>query len=133
MKSAAHQQVWAFVQEMNRVWTGGKDAEALRRYFHPEMVAIVPDRASRLCGQSECVAGWKSFMDSAVIREWIEREPRVQVFLEDRCAVVTYYYDMKCEFQGTAVELHGRDMLTLVFERGQWWLMADQFSPMPAV
>jgi hypothetical protein len=129
---SAEQIVLDFVHAMNRAWTVGHDAEQLRRYFHRDMVAIVPNAAERLIGQDACVAGWKSFMDSAVIHEWRELEPLAQLYADGRCAVVTYFYDMRCTMNGLDLNLKGRDMLTLIHENGQWWLVADQFSPFPA-
>ena len=50
-------EVWAFVQEMNRAWTVDGKPERLVDYFAPEMVAITPTDRFRREGQAACVAG----------------------------------------------------------------------------
>ena len=124
-------EVWAAVRDMNRAWTAEGDAEKLRRYFHKNMVAIVPTNARRLVGQEACVAGWKGFMDAAKIHHWKEIDPRVDVYADGRVAVVTYEFVMAFDIGAQHVKMKGRDMFTMVREGGAWWAVADQFSPMP--
>jgi len=125
------QEVWATVQAMNRCWTCGDllELEKLQDYFHDRMVALTPLNRYRLEGREACIAGWSNFARHATIHTWKEKEVLVQVF--DEAAVVTYYYELACDADGTALFLTGRDMLTLIREHGRWLVAADQFSPFP--
>ena len=125
------QEVWATVRAMNRCWTCGNlvELEKLPDYFHDRMVALTPVDRYRLEGREACIAGWSNFARHATIHTWEEKEVLVQVF--DEAAVVTYYYELAGEADGTTLFLTGRDMLTLIREHGRWLVAADQFSPFP--
>ncbi len=125
---AAAREAWAFVRQVNDAWTRA-DGSKLSEYFHPRMVAVVPNARERLVGGAACVAGWKHFAATVEIREWREIEPRVEVF--GAAAVVTYEYELRGRTGGQEVVLKGRDMLTLAREEDRWWVVADQFSPFP--
>jgi hypothetical protein len=125
-------EVWQFIRAMNRTWTEERNCEKLADYFHPHMVAIVPTTKERLVGRDLCIAGWKSFVDAAVIHRWDELDPLIQLYNDNQTAVVTYYYDMDVDMFGQQhLILKGRDMYTLVKEDGHWWVVADQFSGFP--
>ena len=124
-------EVWQFIQEMNRTWTVEKAPEKLVNYFHEEMVAITPTGRNRVEGREDCVAGWKQFVDNTEIHFWKEIEPKVQIYGEGNFAIVTYYFEMSFEMMGRTINMGGRDMFSLVKEDGQWWVVADQFSPDP--
>lgn len=121
-------EVLDFVARMNACWTKG-DPDALREYFHEDMVAVTPvDREPRV-GREACVAGWAGFAKSARIHSWTERGHRVRIF--GAAAVVTYFYELRCRMGGAELALDGRDMFFLVREGGRWWAVADQFSSYP--
>lgn len=124
-------EVWQFVQEMNKVWAVEGNTAALKNCFHEKMVAVVPTNGERIEGRDACIAGWKSFVDAATIHYWKETDPLVQIYLDGKYAVVTYYYETSVDMFGQSMVLKGRDMMTLINEDGKWWLVADQFSPFP--
>ena len=121
-------EVWATVRALNDAWTRA-DGSGLVAFFHERMVAIVPGSRERLVGRAACVASWKAFAAAAVIHEWKEIDPLVEVFGD--AAVVTYEYEASVTMGGRDLTLRGRDMMTLVREGGRWWLIADQFSALP--
>jgi ketosteroid isomerase-like protein len=116
------------LRSLNRTWTTGHVAD-LANYFHKDMVAIVPNTRCRIEGRDACIAGWKSFVDTAKIHTWREIDPQVHLYGET--AVVTYYYDLTCEIAGQSLHLTGRDMFVFVKEAGRWWAVADQYSSDP--
>jgi len=130
-QSNAKDEVWATVQALNRLWTIENRADDLRQYFHERMIAVSPSDRLRLEGREACVAAWKAFTEAATIHYWKEFEPKIELFDGDKCAVVTYYFDMSFDIGGQTVKMGGRDMFTLVSEGGRWWVVADQFSPYP--
>lgn len=124
--------VWEVVKSLNRAWTKEGNADALKDYFHKDMVAITATDRLRLDGREACVVAWKTFAENAKIHKWEELDPKIQIYGNGEFAVVTYYFDMSFEMGGQNVEMGGRDMFVLVNERGRWWIVADQFSAYPA-
>jgi hypothetical protein len=125
------QDVWRAVQDVNRAWTTEGNADKLRRYFHPQMVAVTPAARLRLEGGDACTAGWTGFMQAAKILSWAETDPRIDLYGDGRFAVVTYYYEGTFEFNGQPQTLGGRDMMALILEDEGWRVVADHFSPYP--
>nr|WP_319377223.1 nuclear transport factor 2 family protein [uncultured Methanoregula sp.] len=126
-------QVIEMIRSMNRCWTDSWDEEGFRQYIHPGAVAIVPTTPGRLEGQEAYVAGWKGFSLSATIHAWTETDHRVQIYAGGTCAVVTYLFSITFGMGGQELAMQGRDMFFLVREEGRWLVVADQFSPEPAI
>ena len=124
------QDIWRTVRALNDAWTRG-NPDDLRRYFHPQMIAVTASDRLRRDGAEACVAGWKGFAEAATIHAWRESEPLIRVFGD--AAVVSYYYDLDCTLTGQRQQLQGRDLFFLVRENGRWWAVADQFSAYPSV
>jgi hypothetical protein len=123
-------EVWDFIQRMNRTWTSGKPEE-LKDYFHRNMVAIAPTDRKRFEGQEACMAAWRTFAEATKIKSWRETDQKVDLYNEGRTAIVTYYYHITFQMDRQTITTHGRDMFTLVKDGGRWWAVADQFSPNP--
>jgi hypothetical protein len=124
-------EIWKAVEDLNRAWTVENDAKKLGRYFHQNMVAIAPNERLRIEGGKKCVAAWMGFTKMAKIHWWKTQKPKIQVYGNEKMAVVTYYYDMSVEMGGKTVGLSGRDMLCLIKEGRMWKVVAVQFSPYP--
>lgn len=130
-QSKIKEKVWATIQAMNRLWTVENNADELVNYFHENMVAVTPTDRMRVEGQAACVAGWKGFTQSAKINYWKEIDPKIELFGDDKFAIVTYYFDMSFDMGGQTIKMGGRDMFALMNENGKWWIVADQFSAYP--
>jgi hypothetical protein len=130
-ESKIKNEVWEFVQKLNRVWTVEKDPNRLKEYFHKNMVAITATDRERREGGDSCVAGWRNFVEAVKIFHWKEVDPDVRLYCDGRCAVVTYYYDISFEMGGRSIKTGGRDMFVVVKEDDRWWVVADHFSPWP--
>lgn len=126
------EQIWQTIHEMNRKWTVENKADELKNYFHKDMVAITATDKERIEGGYNCVANWKNFSKNAKIHFWKELEPKIQVYGEDKFAIVTYYFDMSFDMDGQTINMKGRDMFSLVNEDGKWLVVADQFSQFPS-
>jgi hypothetical protein len=122
------QEIWHTLRALNVAWTKG-NPDDLRKYFHPDMVAIAGTERLRIVGRDACVASWKNFAQEAVIHHWCETEPLIGVY--GNTAVVTYYFDMSFDRNGRRVDAAGRDMFVFVREDGRWLAVADQFSLYP--
>ncbi|OGW13148.1 MAG: hypothetical protein A2035_08040 [Nitrospirae bacterium GWA2_42_11] len=127
--SNTQKEIMDFIKAMNKCWTKG-NPEDLNNYFHENMVAITPTERNRVEGKAACVAGWSEFAKNTKILSWEEHEHKIQMFSD--AAIVTYYFDISFNMGGQTVNMSGRDMFTLIKEKGRWWVVADQFSPFPA-
>ena len=125
------EEILTMIRAMNRCWTEGWHEEPFRAFIHPDAVAIVPSSPGRLEGRDAYVAGWRDFCETAVIHEWRETDPAVQVYAGGKAAVVTYLFTIVFFTGGQKVTMHGRDMFFLVKEGRKWLVAADQFSPEP--
>jgi ketosteroid isomerase-like protein len=121
-------EVWATVEELNRAWTQGRP-ERLVEFFHPDVVAITPAMVGRLESGADCVAGWTAYARGVAIHRWQVRHPLVRI--HGQAAVVAYEYEIEIGPEDHHQVLRGRDLLFLACEGGRWWVVADQFSPMP--
>lgn len=122
------QEIWTTLRALNDAWTKGHP-QHLVEYFHPKMVAITPVDRLRRDGTAACIAGWQGFAESTRILSWREIDPLIRVF--GNSAVVSYYYEIRFEMDGTVIEQGGRDLFFLVCEDGRWWAVADQYSSYP--
>jgi len=125
------EQVWNRVKAINQAWTQEGRIDELKKYFHQDMVAIVPSDSSRLEGQTKCLNNWQEFALSTKINYFEESKPLVQIYNQGKTAIVTYYYEGSFEMGGRTMILRGRDMMVLIKEKNQWYLVADHFSSMP--
>ncbi len=124
-------EVIATIREMNRCWTETWDESAFGKFIHPDAVAIAPTTPGRLEGRDAYVSGWRTFAEAAKIHMWDETDHRVTFFCRGTCAVVTYFFTIRFTMAGQEITMRGRDMVTLVKQRGRWLVVSDQFSPEP--
>jgi len=120
--------IWKTIIEMNRLWTERNEPEALRRWFHPHMIAACAGEADFRVGQNMCVDGWKGFCERVSDLSFIETSPVVRIYCEGSTAVVAYKFDCSFTMNGAKTKLTGRDLFTLVKENDRWQVVADHFS-----
>ena len=130
-QSKIKDEVWQTIQALNRAWTVKGNVDELKNYFHKDMVAITATDRGRLEGRESCIAAWKAFVEAAKIHYWKEIDPKIQLYIDGKSAVVTYYFDISFDMGGQTMKMSGRDMFVLAKEDGKWWVVADQFSPYP--
>lgn len=126
-------EILATIRDMNRAWTTGWHEEKFRQYIHNDAVAIVPSVPKRLEGREAYVAGWRGFALAATIHSWLESDHEAVLFASGTCSVVTYYFTIDFTLGGVRQTMQGRDMFFLVKEGKTWLVVADQYSPEPAV
>mgnify|MGYP000482834772 CR=1 FL=1 len=127
--SKAEEEILNFIKAMNKCWTEG-NPDDLNNFFHENMVAITPTDKNRLEGKTACVAAWSSFAKNTKIISWAERDHKILMFGDT--AIAAYYFDISISMGAQTINMSGRDMFTLIKEKGAWWVVADQFSPFPA-
>ena len=94
------QDIWQFIQSLNRAWAVEGNADALRDFFHGNMVAITATDRERLEGREAGIGSWRKFVESVNIEGYKEVNPDIQVYGDGNFAVVTYYYDLSVDVDG---------------------------------
>jgi ketosteroid isomerase-like protein len=116
------------LERINGAWRSGQ-AEQLGDYFHADMVIVGPGYKELGHGREACVASYRDFLQSSVVRAY--RESNLVIREWGATAVATYEWEMDFEHGGRLHREAGTDLF--VFERqGEKWLAvwrAVTFSP----
>jgi ketosteroid isomerase-like protein len=115
---------------INESWRSGQ-MDRLADAIHPDMVIVGPGYQELARGRDACVASYRAFLSSAIVRAYRESDLTVRVW--GNVAVATYAWEMDYEQGGRLHREKGTDLF--VFERaGERWLAvwrAVTFSPVP--
>lgn len=106
------------LKSINRAWLEGR-YEELASLVHEQVVAVAPGFAEHIRGRDPFVAGYRNFMDTAVIQEFEERDFEIDVIGDT--AVASYRFEMKYVRSGQSYIATGRD-LYVFHSRGDVWL-----------
>jgi uncharacterized protein (TIGR02246 family) len=116
------------VQEISDAWRNGKTAD-LNRIFHADMVIVGPEYQVFCRGREACVRSYEDFIRSAVIHEYTESEPAIEIW--GNTAAATYSWKMAYEQKGTVSREQGNDQFVFTREPDGWravWRMLT-FAP----
>jgi len=116
-ESKDQQEVWQVVEAINDAWLKGH-AEDLVDYFHDDMVIVTPDGKEQGRGKVVCIESYKGFSSMAIIKEFKDRDPAIQV--SGNTAVASYTFEMTYEMNGETFNDVGRDIYVLNREDGKW-------------
>jgi ketosteroid isomerase-like protein len=123
---------WNTIKTINRHWAITENMDSLGLLIHPDMVIIFPDSNERMQGKSNIIESYSNYANYAQTISLIETDPLIQLYNENKTAIVTYYYDLEIKIpNGELQKFSGRDMYTLINEKGKWIAVAQQYSPMP--
>lgn len=116
-KSQTHHQIWHTIQKLNKEWINNKSDE-LAYYFHKDMVIAGPDMHELTHNRTECIQSYKDFMSGAVVHDYKESDPIVNVFAYT--AVVSYKFDIDYSMKGKNYKESGKDLFVLIKEEDRW-------------
>lgn len=123
---------WNTVKTINRHWAITENMDSLGLFIHPDMVIIFPDSKERMVGKSEIIKSYQSYADYAQTISLKETNPLIQLYNENKTAIVTYYYELEMQIpNGETQKFAGRDMYTLINDKGRWFAVAQHYSPIP--
>ncbi|HLG17202.1 MAG TPA: nuclear transport factor 2 family protein [Blastocatellia bacterium] len=105
------------IQRINDAWMNGRSAE-LTEYFHDNIVIVPPDFQGRVQGKAACIASYEEFSRQAVVLEYKQSEPTVDVW--GTTAVAAYSWEMAYELNGTTSRESGWDVFVLTREDDTW-------------
>jgi hypothetical protein len=116
-ESQTQQQIWRTVQRLNKEWVNNKTEELLY-YFHKDMVITGKDLHELSHNRAECIKSYKDFMSEAVVNEYKESDPVVNVFAYT--AIVSYRFDINYTINGKTYQESGRDLFVMIKEDERW-------------
>ncbi|NUQ82409.1 MAG: nuclear transport factor 2 family protein [Bacteroidetes bacterium] len=125
-------EAWNTVKTINRHWAITENMDSLGLFIHPDMVIFLPDTPERMRGKASIIESYQSYANYAQTISFIETDPLIQLYNENKTAVVTYYYTL--EFLTSAGEtrrFNGRDMYTFIYDNGRWVAVAQQYTQIP--
>jgi hypothetical protein len=123
---------WITVKIINRHWAITENMDSLGLLIHPDMVIIFPDSKERIQGKSKIIESYRSYANYAQTISLKETNPLIQLYNDNKTAIITYYYDLEIKIpSGETQKFIGRDMYTLINDKGKWIAVAQQYSPMP--
>ncbi|HUK91539.1 MAG TPA: nuclear transport factor 2 family protein [Blastocatellia bacterium] len=105
------------IKKINEAWLTG-DLPLLESALHPEVVMVLPDFAGRMQGREQLVAGFRDFVDNAVVHKFHDHDAQVDVV--GNTAVVSFQFEMVYERDGARYRSTGRDLWVLQKEDAAW-------------
>ena len=117
MLAAERQTIRQCVRDINDAWRTGNTAD-LNRLFHADMVIVGPGYQELGRGRETCVRSYEDFVRSAVIHEYTESEPGIEVW--GNTAVATYAWKIAYEQKGMVSREQGHDQFVFTREPDGW-------------
>lgn len=105
------------MRKINQAWRKG-GYEELEQYFHKDIVIVPPGFEQRVMGRDVCIRSYRDFGTSAIIREYAESEPTVDVWGDT--AVATYSFEIAYEVGGKNSRERGNDVFVFSRQNGKW-------------
>src|SRR5579862_9899983 len=110
---------FAAMRHINQAWLGGR-VQDLAPLVHPDVVMVFPDFAGRIQGREGFLAGFRDFIQNAIVHEFQEHDHTIDVAGDT--AVVAFRYEMLYERSGGRYRSTGRDLW--VFQKqGTAWIV----------
>ena len=83
-------------------------------------------------GKSNIIESYQEYADYAQTIHFKETDPLIQLYNDNKAAIVTYYYDLKIKTtSGEIQKFTGIDMYTPIKDNDKWVAVAQYYSPMP--
>ena len=105
------------IKKINQCWLEGHP-EKLNQFFHDNMMIVSPDFKIMGMGKAVCVKSYSDLITRAVIKDYQESDPEIQVWANTATAV--YNFEMAWEMDGKSFRESGRDFFVFAHENGRW-------------
>lgn len=126
-ETKVQQEIWQVIQAINDAWLKGY-AEDLVDFFHDDMVIVTPDGKEQGRGRVVCIESYKGFSAMAIIKEFKDRDPTIQVY--GNTAIASYTFEMTYEMNGEYFNDIGRDIYMLKRKDGKWLVIWRTIFPL---
>jgi hypothetical protein len=121
--------VWSTVQNINRHWAFTENMDSLALFIHDDMVMFYPGTKDRLEGKKNIIKSYKEYTSYAETVKLEEVDPKIQLYHNNKSAIVTYYFDLVIKTPtGEVQTFSGKDMYTLINENDRWYAVAQHYS-----
>ncbi len=105
------------VKRINEAWRHDR-TEELNQYFHPDMIIVGPGFKVAAKGKAACVKSYEDFVHSAMVHEYRDTDPVVEVW--GSTAVATYDWEVVWEVDGEVSREVGHDQFVFTREDDEW-------------
>jgi ketosteroid isomerase-like protein len=123
------QNVWNTVRSINKHLAFTENMDSLALFIHDDMVMFYPGGKNRLEGKENIMKSYKDYTSYAETIKLEETDPKIQLYNNNKIAVVTYYFDFVIKIpKGEIQTFSGKDMYTLVKENDRWYAVAQHYS-----
>ncbi len=117
------------IRRINSAWLTRRTGE-LADCVHPAMVIAGPGRQVRVEGREACIKSYDDFMGAAVVDEYHEADPTIDVCGDT--AVATFGWEMAWTMDGRSHRELGHDLFVLARHDGRWWAVWRTMLPATA-
>ena len=121
-------EIRSLLKSISEAWLNGNTGK-LNHYFHDRMTIRGPDLQRLGAGKQECVKSYEDFTKQAVIREYEELEPEIELYGDT--AVVVSPWKITCELKDQQYQETGRDLLVLNRDKQAWLVVWRASFPHP--
>ena len=123
------QNVWNTVKNINRHWAFTENMDSLALFIHDDMVMFYPGTKDRLEGKKNIIKSYEEYTSYAETVKLDEIDPQIQLYNNNKLAIVTYYFDLVIKTpKGEVQTFLGKDMYTLINENDKWYAVAQHYS-----
>ena len=124
------QEAWSTVKTINRLWAIKEDADSLALFLHDDMVTITPQ--GQESGNATLIKSYRDYMQYAETISFTESTPSIQLFQDNRTAIVSYHGNMTIKNpEGRTETFSFKDMYVLILQDGKWIAIAQYYAPQP--
>lgn len=120
--------IHGLIRRINNAWLNRRMDE-LRDCLHAAMVGVAPGFQARIEGREACLKSYDDFMGAAVVDEFRESEPTIDVCGDT--AVATFGWEMAWTMNGRSHRESGHDLFVFAREDGRWWAVWRTMLPAP--
>ena len=128
LKTEAQKEVWQVIMDINNAWVSGH-AEDIMDWLHEDMVVFHTEFGRLGKGKEACVNSYKYFTEQAIIHDFKESDPTVDIY--GNTAVVTYRFEIDYEANGETIQDASREMFVLTREADKWKAVWQTMIPLP--
>ncbi len=114
------------LRRINNAWLT-RHTEELEDCLHLEMVIAAPGLQVRGEGREACIRSYDDFMGAAVVDEFRESEPAIDVCGDT--AVATFGWEMAWTMHGRTDREKGHDLFVFSRQDGRWWAVWRTILP----
>ena len=123
------QDIWNTVKNINRHWAFTENMDSLALFIHDDMVMFYPGPKDRLEGKKNIIKSYQEYASYAETVKLEEIEPKIQLYNNNKLAIVSYYGELVIKTQEGEVQTFSvKDMYTLINENDKWYAVAQHYS-----